>query len=275
MKEKDNQANDYIGKYQELPFSKFRQLISDGLEMALEKPYVKALLELDVNRSRKALRQYRRENKTGLSLLAWVTKCIGQALSEHKTLNAMRKKKKIIVFDDVDMSVAIEMNMENEKVPRLYVVRKINQKSLKEIHDEIYSVKDYNKKAGDVELGEKRNVRQVKLIMSFPKFIRMLIWKKYLRDPFFVKRMMGTVGITAVGMFGQLRGWPVPLPTSNHALSFALGSIIKKPCVVKDQVEIREFLSITIFYDHDVIDGAPAARFTKRLKTLIENGYGL
>jgi pyruvate/2-oxoglutarate dehydrogenase complex dihydrolipoamide acyltransferase (E2) component len=275
MKEKDNQANDYIGKYQELPFSKFRQLISDGLDMALEKHYVKALLELDVNQSRKALRQYRRENKTGLSLLAWIIKCIGQALSEHKTLNAMRKKKKIIVFDDVDMSVAIEMSMENEKVPRLYVVRKINQKSLNEIHDEIYSVKDYNKKAGDVELGERRNVRQVKLIMSLPKFIRKLIWKKYLRDPFFVKRMMGTVGITAVGMFGQFRGWPVPLPTSNHSLSFALGSIIKKPCVVKNQVEIREFLSITIFYDHDVIDGAPAARFTKRLKTLIEGGYGL
>jgi hypothetical protein len=27
--------------------------------------------------------------------------------------------------------------------------------------------------------------------------------------------------------------------------------------------------------DHDIIDGAPAARFTERLKELIESGYGL
>jgi hypothetical protein len=28
-------------------------------------------------------------------------------------------------------------------------------------------------------------------------------------------------------------------------------------------------------FDHDIIDGAPAARFTQRLKELIESGYGL
>ena len=32
---------------------------------------------------------------------------------------------------------------------------------------------------------------------------------------------------------------------------------------------------ITISFDHDIIDGAPAARFTQRLKELIESGYGL
>ncbi len=34
-------------------------------------------------------------------------------------------------------------------------------------------------------------------------------------------------------------------------------------------------LSLTIIFDHDVIDGAPAARFTRRLVELIESGYGL
>jgi len=32
---------------------------------------------------------------------------------------------------------------------------------------------------------------------------------------------------------------------------------------------------MTISVDHDIIDGAPLARFTQRLKELIENGYGL
>ena len=34
-------------------------------------------------------------------------------------------------------------------------------------------------------------------------------------------------------------------------------------------------MSVTISFDHDVIDGAPAARFIHQLKKLIESGYGL
>jgi pyruvate/2-oxoglutarate dehydrogenase complex dihydrolipoamide acyltransferase (E2) component len=41
------------------------------------------------------------------------------------------------------------------------------------------------------------------------------------------------------------------------------------------RIAIREYLSMTISFDHDIIDGAPAARFTQRLKELIESGDGL
>jgi pyruvate/2-oxoglutarate dehydrogenase complex dihydrolipoamide acyltransferase (E2) component len=34
-------------------------------------------------------------------------------------------------------------------------------------------------------------------------------------------------------------------------------------------------MNVTVIFDHDVIDGAPAARFTRRLVELIESGYGL
>jgi pyruvate/2-oxoglutarate dehydrogenase complex dihydrolipoamide acyltransferase (E2) component len=32
---------------------------------------------------------------------------------------------------------------------------------------------------------------------------------------------------------------------------------------------------MTVSFDHDIIDGAPAARFTQRLRELVESGYGL
>lgn len=41
------------------------------------------------------------------------------------------------------------------------------------------------------------------------------------------------------------------------------------------RIEIREYLSLTLSFNHDVIDGAPAARFAQRLKELIESAYGL
>jgi pyruvate/2-oxoglutarate dehydrogenase complex dihydrolipoamide acyltransferase (E2) component len=89
------------------------------------------------------------------------------------------------------------------------------------------------------------------------------VWKKY----------RGTVGITAVGMFGQGAGWGIPL--ASHSLWITVGGIGEKPGVVDGHIAIRDCLSLTISFDHDIIDGAPAARFTQRLKELIESGYGL
>jgi pyruvate/2-oxoglutarate dehydrogenase complex dihydrolipoamide acyltransferase (E2) component len=48
-----------------------------------------------------------------------------------------------------------------------------------------------------------------------------------------------------------------------------------KPAVVDGCIEIREFLSVTLTFDHDVVDGAPAARFAQRFAELIERGDGL
>jgi pyruvate/2-oxoglutarate dehydrogenase complex dihydrolipoamide acyltransferase (E2) component len=54
-----------------------------------------------------------------------------------------------------------------------------------------------------------------------------------------------------------------------------VGGTARTPAYVDDKIEPRDFLSLTIIFDHDVIDGAPAARFTRRLVELIEAGYGL
>ena len=87
------------------------------------------------------------------------------------------------------------------------------------------------------------------------------------------KKYAGTVGLSAVGMFGKGAGWGIPI--TEHTLDLTLGGIAEKPGVVDRQIAIREYLSITLSFDHDLIDGAPAARFTQRLKELIESGYGL
>jgi pyruvate/2-oxoglutarate dehydrogenase complex dihydrolipoamide acyltransferase (E2) component len=87
------------------------------------------------------------------------------------------------------------------------------------------------------------------------------------------KRFGGTVGLTAVGMFGNGGGWAIPF--DYHTLDVALGGIAEKPGVVDDHIAIREYLCVTLSFDHDIIDGAPAARFVSRLRELIESGYGL
>jgi pyruvate/2-oxoglutarate dehydrogenase complex dihydrolipoamide acyltransferase (E2) component len=74
-------------------------------------------------------------------------------------------------------------------------------------------------------------------------------------------------------MFGKGAGWGIPI--SLHTLTVTVGGIVQKPGVKDGHVDIREFLNVTISCDHDIVDGAPAARFAERLKELVEEGYGL
>jgi pyruvate/2-oxoglutarate dehydrogenase complex dihydrolipoamide acyltransferase (E2) component len=94
------------------------------------------------------------------------------------------------------------------------------------------------------------------------------------RDPTIPVSLGGTVGVTAVGMFGEGHsGWGI-FPT-NQVLGLVVGSIAWKPVVVSGRIEPREVLHLTMVFDHEVIDGAPAARFARRLVELVESGYGL
>ena len=79
--------------------------------------------------------------------------------------------------------------------------------------------------------------------------------------------------LTAVGMFGKGDGWGIPF--IQHTLAVTLGGIGEKPVVVDGQIEIREILSVMVSFDHDIVDGAPAARFVRRFTALIERGCGL
>lgn len=80
---------------------------------------------------------------------------------------------------------------------------------------------------------------------------------------------MGNVVITSVGMMGMINGWFIH--KSVHPLSFGIGSVLKKPVVVGNEIKIREILNMTILVDHDVIDGAPMVRFLGDLTRHIEN----
>lgn len=93
------------------------------------------------------------------------------------------------------------------------------------------------------------------------------------KNPLLLKDFGGTINLTSVGMFGDISGWGIPIGVSP--LMFALGSITKKPGIIGENIEVREFLYATILFDHDIVDGAPAARFLTRLKELIESGFGL
>jgi pyruvate/2-oxoglutarate dehydrogenase complex dihydrolipoamide acyltransferase (E2) component len=42
-----------------------------------------------------------------------------------------------------------------------------------------------------------------------------------------------------------------------------------------ENTQSTPFLSLSVSFDHDIVDGAPAARFTQRLQELLQQGYGI
>jgi pyruvate/2-oxoglutarate dehydrogenase complex dihydrolipoamide acyltransferase (E2) component len=82
------------------------------------------------------------------------------------------------------------------------------------------------------------------------------------------------VTLSAVGMVGKGAGWGIP-PSSPSICWITVGGIGPRREDVDGQIVTRDYLSLTVSFDHRMIDGAPAARFTERLKELIESGYGL
>jgi pyruvate dehydrogenase E2 component (dihydrolipoamide acetyltransferase) len=62
-----------------------------------------------------------------------------------------------------------------------------------------------------------------------------------------------------------------PIINYPECAILGVGRIIRQPAVVGDQVVPRDQLSLSLTFDHRVVDGAPAARFLDHLRRLLEN----
>ncbi|MHA2431034.1 MAG: 2-oxo acid dehydrogenase subunit E2 [Promethearchaeota archaeon] len=262
-----------LGSYEVVKFPKERKMVIDIMEQGMKKHYIKGLVEFDVTHGREQLKSYKLKHGKKLSFTGWFLKCIGQAASEYKEVHALKKgRKKIYRFDDVDISIMVEKIIKDKKIPLGVITRKINEKSVEEITQEIRDAQAETVEK-DVLLGLKKEEKFKRIFTSLPKFIRKFTYWRFGRNPLLLKDFGGTISVTSVGMFGDLIGWGIPIGV--QPLMFALGAITKKPGVIGEKIEVRKILHATILFDHDIIDGAPATRFLTKLKEYIESGFGL
>ncbi len=253
-------------------FPSSRNVVVDQLTVATGYHTAYGMGEIDVTEVRKRIQNVRAKSGNAPSFTALVVYCVAKALDENKDVHAMRKGRKLIIFDDIDISTIIEREAASGiKVPVIIVIRNANKKSFQEINDEIR--KAQSTELNGISLGTSKEAKQASMFGKMPKLLRNVVWWKVRNDPQFKKKMMGTVLITAVGMFGTKGGWahaPTAWPVTVY-----VGGINRRPGVVDDRIEIREYLDLTLGIDHDVVDGGPAARYASRLINLIENGEGL
>ncbi len=252
--------------------SRMGQTIDDYTTEAKSKNIIWGFAELDVTKAQKKFRAHKEKTGETISFTGFLISCFARAAERHKfPINTIRlKKKKFYIFDEVDVMTNIERTIDGIKRPTNYTVRNAHSKTLRQINDEIRAAQT---KKIELTSGEKGGKKLIKIFPKLPRFIRKILIHKIFTDPLLKKKLLGTIGVTSVGMFGKdvnQLGWMIHL--TPHTISLGVGSVATKYIPQKDGTNKEvESLAATIAMDHAVIDGGPGSRFFREFYYILKD----
>jgi len=234
----------------------------DLLDAAHRKHMIHALVEADVTETRQRIRDLRKASGEYVSFTGYMIHAVASAVERHPVVHAYRNRmNKLVLFKEVDVSTTIERKVQgrNEVVPR--IIRAANRKSVAEISEEIRQ-----EQSGELDRSEV--YRGIRRYLAVPAIIRRTGFRILDRSPGMMKRRAGTVMVTSVGMYGEGAGWGIPV--ASHTLNVTVGGIVPRPVLKNGELVSRKHVCLTVSFNHDIVDGAPAARFIRELKRQIE-----
>lgn len=242
----------------ELPWPRFQQQTSDWLALAQRSHTMQALLEVDVTAVRASIRDHRRRTGRPLGLNAYLIGCLARAIAADRRIGAMRHgRRRLLLFGDVDVAVPIESEVEQEDIPVPHIVRAADRKSYSDITREMAAGV-----RGPVPYGTGRRLLGPWLLL--PAWLRRLLLRIVLADARRRKRLIGNALVTAVGLPGRARAWGVTNGT-HYPVTLVVGGLHLGE-------DGRQTVALTLAFDHDTVNGAPAARFVRRFVRLVERG---
>ena len=213
-----------------IPFEGMRRAIADNMHASLQNAaQLTAFTEVDVTemvRFRDMMRaEFARDETVKISYNDIIVMATARALMRHPVMNSTLVGEEILLHDTVNLGIAVALP-EGLIVPKL---RNAEKKSLLEIAKE---VRELAKKA-----------REGALTMED------------VTD--------GTFTISNVSMLGMDGFTPVLNPPETGILG--VGRVIEKPAVFNGEIAIRHMMTLSLTFDHRVVDGAPAMTFLRDL----------
>lgn len=239
-----------------------RQPVLDRLASASRRFQVHALVEMDVS---EPLRRIEASNPR-VSWTGFVIASVARAVAAHPEVNARKAGNQILTFDRVDIGATVERHWQGRTVLDIVVVPEADQRSCAEITEMLHHAK-----YGPGRPHRRRGLTQQ--LVRLPGALRRTAIRVAGNRPGIAATFGPSVGVTSVGMFSTAWGWAVPLAPLTVIVT--VGSVLDRPAVREGQVVVRPLLPLTLSFDHAVIDGAPAARFTETLRTLVESAAAL
>jgi pyruvate dehydrogenase E2 component (dihydrolipoamide acetyltransferase) len=158
-------------------------------------------------------------------------KVISQALAQHLILNSTLVGEEIHILGEINIGMAVSLPDGNLIVP---VIRHADKKSIIEIANTCSELV-MKAKSGKLTLEDVRG---------------------------------GTFTLTNIGMLPDCR-WQTPLINQPQCAILAAGSIRQAPVVWNGQIVARWVLSVSLTFDHRIVNGLAAALFLKTLSKLL------
>lgn len=204
------------------------------------------------------------------SLTVYVAGTLAQAVARHPRLHAVRDVRgRVVLFDDVDINISVEVDADGQSFPMNHVLRAVQSRSLDDLHAEVQAVK-----ANPERSPTAGRAGPLRAYLALPPPLRSRLLGSVRRFPDRQKALMGTVGLTSVGMYGG--GGGLGLPFLVHTLDVLVGGLETRAGYDREgTLGPRQHLSISVQADHDVVDGAPLARFLAELRDDLEQGRAM
>jgi pyruvate/2-oxoglutarate dehydrogenase complex dihydrolipoamide acyltransferase (E2) component len=245
-----------------LPFPSVRNPIIDSGYMAARRHIIHGFLQLDVTEARHILKDTHGIDNRPLSFTAYIVASYARAIQQHLQVQAFRDIfGRLVIFHEVDVSTLVEPEPGAVAVP--HVICNAQARSVRDISEEIRSVQANPHPWGKQE-------RIMKIGSKMPCFLRLGYMRIYKLNPKAFKKIAGTTIISSIGMFGKRAGWGIGF-LAYHAIGLLVGDISEEPIANKGSIALRECLHVTLSFDHDIVDGAPAARFARTFADLVES----
>ena len=171
---------------------------------------------------------------------------VAKALKKNPIFNASIVGDEIRLWDDINIGVAVAMELEETPGLVVPVVRNADKKTLVEIHN---TIAELSKKAKE----------------------RTLLPDDVAGSTFTITSTGGAGGGGIAEGGGS--GFGTPIINQPEVAILGLGGIVNKPVVRHGEIVIRPLLGLNLTTDHRVIDGVPAGRFMGTVMQLMMNPY--
>jgi len=239
------------------PFPRYRHLVTATLRAGKRATPMHGLIEVDVTDSKRLLA----DHEPALSFTAFIIASVARAAVAHPEVHAYRNWHGQLVWHRyVDIATIVEIDTPQGPFALGHVIRDADIRDVVDLTSELRTVKtDPSASASGRWLA-----RYAPIAPRVPGLFAAMGRSPRLRQ------LMGTVGVTAVGMFAGGGGFAIA-PLTLMPLQIVVGGVSPRPRVVRGQIEVRDVLDLTVTIDHNVVDGAPGARFGAELREIIES----
>jgi pyruvate/2-oxoglutarate dehydrogenase complex dihydrolipoamide acyltransferase (E2) component len=248
--------------YQIIPLSPYRKTLSNILAIAYPNCFP---IPMSISIQCDNLLKFKKENGHGMNAI--ITKVIADIITEDSKfapLNSVLKRNffsnKLIMFESVSFSIALDTTYLGEMVASVQLLENAEQKSMKEIHNELLQTQGLT--------AEKLPIfRKLKGFMRLPSsFQRFILWTtRFL--PTSGSQTLGSVGLTNLGRTSVTHF----APFSPKTIIFGLGGIEKKLVKNGEQIDEVQIMTLNMTFNHYVVDGRLCTEFLDSIKEKIES----